>query len=264
MTRLLVYIFTCFVLVSCYNAADKPCVCPELPLPNATIATLKHSIIGTHPHVIEDDVVVVGRVVSSDAEDNFYRTIVVDDGTGGVAVMVGMTPLAAKYPDGLRVALCLQDCYAAYQRGVISVGSHAEQYEGYDVGYLASWKDIDRVILRSDDVEVQEPRCVAIADLDHDDCGRLVRIDGLRVVASSSIDDKRGDVLSDARWAGYSLFKDRVGDSVAVYTRADAHFADSNIPEGEVSLCGIIEWGEYNGGRECYQLKMRYASDCCY
>ena len=71
-----------------------------------------------------------------------------------------------------------------------------------------------------------------------------------------------GGVLADACWRGYSLFKSKSGDSIAVYTRDYARFAESAIPLGEVSLSGIVEWAKYNGGSECYQLKMRYAEDC--
>ena len=262
MIRQTIYILMCCVLVSCYNVADKPCICPDLPVPTTTIAYLKSHIIGTHPHAIEDDVVVVGRVVSSDAEDNYYRSLVVDDGTAAVEVMMGISPLAANYPEGLMVALCLDGCYAAYQRGIAAVGTQAPKYESFDVGYLASREVIDRVVVRSDDVAVLPPRSVTISDLRREDCGRLVRIDDLHVVASSSIDTLAGETLYDARWMGYALFKDGAGDSVAVYTRNYARFAQQSIPLDGVSLTGILEWSSYNGGEECYQLKMRYAKDC--
>ena len=264
MIRRLVYILICLVLVSCYNAADKPRIWPELPQANTTVSTFRNHILGTHSHVVEDDVVLVGRVISSDVEDNFYRSIVVDDGTGAVKVMVGVSPLAADYPEGLEVSLRLRGCYAAYQRGVAVVGAEAEEYEAYDVGYLASREAVDRVVVRGADVEVQEPRRVEIADLRPSDCGRLVRVGGLHLVASTSIDTLAGDMLGDAHWRGYSLFKDDAGDSIAVYTRDYARFADRHIPLEELSICGIVGWAAYDGGRECYQLKMRYAEDCTY
>ena len=260
MSRKILYIILCFVLVSCYNVADKPLICPNLPIATITIAELKTLIVGTHPHEIEHNVVVVGRVVSSDAEENYYRSMVVDDGTGAVEVMMGISPLSADYPEGLMVALRLEGCYISYQRGIATVGTLAPAYESYDVGYLASRESIDRVVVRGDNVKVLEPREVGICELQRGDCGRLVRIDGLHLVDASSIDV--GETLYDAQWAGYSMFKDSAGDSVAVYTRNYARFAEEHIPVEEVSLCGILEWAAYNGGKECYQLKMRYARDC--
>ena len=259
--RLLIAIL-CFVLVGCYNAADESHNVPELPYATTNINSLKGRIVGNRPARIDHDIVVVGRVISSDRDENFYRTIVVDDGTGAVEVKMGITPLAADYPEGLEVALRLEGCYIAYERGVAVVGAKAADYESYDVGYLASREAVDRVVVRGGSVKVQSPRSVAIAELQYADCGRLMRVDGLHVVGSTSIDTLAGDVLSDARWRGYALFKNEAGDSIAVYTRDYARFADDAIPIDEVSLSGILEWAKYNGGRECYQLKMRYAEDC--
>ena len=259
--RLLLTIL-CFVLVGCYNAADESHIVPELPYPATYIKSLKERIVGTQPSLIEDDVVVVGRIISSDRDDNFFRSIHVDDGTAAIEVMMGLTPLAADYPEGLEVALHLKGCYMAYQRGVAVVGTRAAEYDSYDVGYLASREAVDRVVQRGSSVEVQSPRRVAIAELEYGDCGRLVRVDGLHLVATTSIDTLAGDVMEDARWRGYALFKDAAGDSVAVYTRDYARFAEYAIPLDEVSLSGIVEWARYNGGKECYQLKMRYAEDC--
>lgn len=262
MSRRIVYIILCIVLVSCYNVADKPHIYSYLPAATTTIASLKSRIVGTHAHEIEHDVVVVGRVVSSDAEDNYYRSMMVDDGTAAVEVMMGISPLAADYPEGLMVALRLEGCYAAYQRGVAVAGCQAPAYESFDIGYLASREAIDRVVVRSNDVAVVEPRNLRISDLQRDDCGRLVRIDGLCVVASSNVDTLAGETMCDARWRGYALFKDGAGDSIAVYTRDYARYSEEYIPLDEVSLTGIVEWASYNGGKECYQLKMRYESDC--
>lgn len=250
------------LLVGCYNSADKPVLRHELPQPTTTIEHLRTHILGTAPKLIEDDVVIVGHVVSSDQEDNFYRSIVVDDATGAAEVMMGISPLAADYPEGLVVALRLKGCYVGYQRGVIVVGERAPDYESYDIGYLASREVIDRVVVRSDVVEVQPSRRLTISELSRNDCGRLVSVDGVRLVASSNVDTLGGETLYDALWAGYALFKSECGDSIAVYTRDYARFAQQNIPVEEVSLCGVLQWAPYDGQRECYQLKMRYVEDC--
>lgn len=150
----------------------------------------------------------------------------------------------------------------AYQRGVAVVGAVAAEYESYDVGYLASREAVDRVVVRGSSVEVQSPRRLAIRELELGDCGRLVRVDGVHLVSTTSVDAQEGDVMEDARWRGYALFKNDAGDSIAVYTRDYARFAEDAIPLVDVSLSGVVEWARYSGGRECYQLKMRYAKDC--
>lgn len=258
----LLFAILCFMLVGCYNAADESRISHHLPNATTTVANMRRDIVGAKPHLIDHDMVVVGSIISSDRDDNFYRSIVVDDGTGAIEVMMGIAPLAADYPEGLRVALCMEGCCVSYQRGVMVVGVQNPDYESYEIGYLASREAVDRVVVRGDDLALLEPRAVNISELTSAECGRLVRIDSLHLVATTSIDTLYGEVLADACWRGYSLFKSKSGDSIAVYTRDYARFAEGAIPLGEVSLSGIVEWAKYNGGEECYQLKMRYAEDC--
>ena len=247
------------LLVGCHNAADKPLITPDMPTPTTTIARL-HDVVGSGGVALGDDVVVEGRVVSSDVDENFYRTLVVEDEGAAVEVMAGMSELAAYYPVGLRVALRLGGCYANYGYGVLQVGRKG--VGSYAVDYLASREALDRVIVRSDDVAEVEPAVITIAELDRSMCGRLVSIEALHLVSASSVDIEAGELLSDARWTGYTLFKDERGDSVALYTRDYARYAQAHIPGGEVAITGIVQWGKYDGGKECFQLKMRYESDC--
>lgn len=249
-------------LVGCYNSADKPVITDDLPAPNATVALLRSEILGTRPCLIAENVVIVGRIISSDDDSNFYRSIVVDDGTGAIEVMMGVSPLAADYPEGLNVALRLKGCYVGYLRGVVVVGTKAPEYESMDIGYLASNEAIDRVVVRGGSVDVVEPRTMNIASLTRDECGRLVRIEGLALEASTSIDTLQSETLYDACWRGYAMFRDEAGDSVAVYTRDYARYAEELIPHDTLSLTGVVQWARYDGGEECYQLKMRYGSDC--
>lgn len=255
--RNIIVILSVILLVGCYNSADKPHIAPELPTPTTTIAHL-HEIVGTGGRLLDSGIVVEGRVVSSDAEYNFYKSIYVEADGYGVEVMMGLTQLDARYPEGLKVALCLGGCYADYHYGVLRVGRD----ESGAVGYLNSQETMDRVVVRSMDVQSVAPRAISLANLDRDMCGTLVRAAGLRLVDASSVDVAADESLADARWAGYTLFKDERGDSIALYARDYALFSEESVPHGEVDVTGIVQWGKYNGGKECYQLVMRYATDC--
>jgi hypothetical protein len=58
------------------------------------------------------------------------------------------------------------------------------------------------------------------------------------------------------------MFKDGDGDSIAVYTRDYARYAEHRIPIDSVNIVGILQWDSYRAGEECYFLKMRYEADC--
>lgn len=257
--RRVVAILYAMLIVGCYNGAEEPVVNPVLPMPTTTIAHL-HDIVGRGGAMLGNDVVVEGRVVSSDEDDNFYRTLVVESNGAAIEVMVGLTKLAALYPEGLGVTLTLDDCYADYRYGVLQVGRKGVGQ--YAVDYLSSREAADRVIARSTAIEVPTPEVTTIHNLQRGMCGRLVTIEALHLVAATSVDEAQGEVLGDAHWAGYTLFKDERGDSIALYTRDYARYATERVPEGSVTITGILQWGKYDGGKECYQLKMRYARDC--
>lgn len=257
--RKLAAILIVILLVGCYNSADKPSIISELPTATTTIARL-HDVVGSGGVTLDKGIVVHGRVVSSDVDDNFYRTLVVESDGRAVEIMMGMNGLDALYPVGLEVALRLGGCYVDYGYGVLQVGRRGTG--GYAVDYLASREAMDRVVVRGTDVEAVSPRDVTIAELDKRMCGTLVRIAGLSLVAAESVDEDCGESLDDARWSGYTLFKDNHGDSIALYTRDYARFAQERVPCGEVAITGIMQWGKYDGGKECFQLKMRYEEDC--
>lgn len=260
--RILQYISLIILLVGCHRATDKLVVSPILPDITSDISMLRDRVVGVGGVVIRDNIVVGGRVVSADSEGNFYGSIVVEDEGGAIEVMLGMSYLESLYPVGLYVALRVQGCYADYTRGVLQVGTKQPQYEYYSVGNLASKEECDRVVVRSSDVIDIEPTDIAIAECREKMCGRLVRVRGVRLVDSSSIDTLAGDSLERAVWGGYSLFKDSKGDSIALYTSDYARYANSLIPQDSVVIVGILQRDKYRGGEECYYLKMRYEKDC--
>lgn len=260
--RKVLSIILIFMLIGCNGVADKFVIEQELPLRTCTIATLRNDIVKTGGVTIVNDVVVEGRVTSSDAEDNFYGSLFVEDESGALELVIGTPNLDAHFPEGLRVALRIKGCYADYRRGVMQIGNPAPEYEEYRVADLASPERVASVVVRSTDVEPITPYETTIAQLDRSMCGRLVRVCGLKLVDSSSIDTLAGESLDRAVWRGYSLFKDGVGDSIALYTRDYARYAKHRIVHDSVAITGILQWDKYREGDECYYLNMRYEADC--
>lgn len=252
------------LLVGCYHIADTPTLPDSISPPTISIEDFRDEYVGSHCQIIPDDVVLHGRVTSSDACDNFYRTIVIEDSSAAVELLVGLYDLHTLYPEGLLVALHVEGLAASYSRGVLQLGRKAPDNSPHALDYLESRTAADRVIERSGDVTKMEPTPRSIATLNRHDCGKLVHFDSLRMIDTSSIDTLIGQTLADARWRGYTLFEDRDGDSIVVYTGNYASFADHTPPQGLVSLRGIVQ--SINAGDHfpnCqYQIKMRYEEDC--
>lgn len=251
-----------FMLIGCQKVTDKFVIEDDLPLPTTTIAALREHIVKGGGVMLHDEIIVVGCVTSDDSEDNFYGSLIVEDESGALELMVGTPNLSACYPEGLRVALRLNGCYADYAHGLLQVGSEAPEYEYYRVANLASPERVDSVVMRSLDVEPIEPFKIMISELQRSMCGRLIQVCGLRLVDSSSIDTLAGEGLDRAIWRGYSMFRDSRGDTIAVYTRDYARYMAHRIPQDSVNIVGVLQWDKYCQGEECYHLKMRYETDC--
>ena len=250
------------LLGGCYNSTTPPIITTELPVANCLVSELRESVNEGGYRVINESSVIVGRVTSSDRDDNFYRTMIVQDQSGGIEVVVGLDRLHTTYPEGLLVALSLKGCTLGYRYGTLQVGSTAPSYESYDIDYLHSQIDAHRVIVRSSDIEIIEPTPRTIAELRRDMCGEYAEISNLRLVASTSIDTLRNESLANARWRGYALFCDEHDDTLLVFTRDYATYANNAIPHSVSALRGIVQHGKHRNGREYYQLKMRYGEDC--
>ena len=258
----LISLVVAVMLSGCYNHHVAPTTEPQLPLANAHISNIRELVANNKVVVVDQDIIITGRVTSSDRDDNFFRTMVVEDATGGIEVMVGLDRLHTTYPEGLLVALHLKGCSLGYRYGVVQVGTTAPSYDNYDIDYLHSMVEVDKVINRSTDIEVITPKRRKIAELKVDMCGELAIIDDLELIESTSIDTLQHETLANASWRGYSLFCDAEHDTLMVYTRNYAQYTDREIPLDRVSIRGIIQYGKHPNGREYYQLKMRYAEDC--
>ena len=105
--------------------------------------------------------------------------------------------------------------------------------------------------------ERQEPVATPceIARLGTASCGRLVRIDALRFRPDA-------EQAVPQTWEGYRLFEDAAGRTIAVYTSAYARFADREIPAGECSLTGVLEYGTAGSYGKQFILQMRDENDC--
>jgi hypothetical protein len=121
--------YIAMLMVGCSNYTDTPMLEPKLPAANITIEQLRNNTSTLERDIIEEEIVVRGRVTSSDKSGNFYQTIVVEDNTAALEVLVGGYSLESQYPEGLLVALRLKGCATEYRHGVLCVGSKAESFE---------------------------------------------------------------------------------------------------------------------------------------
>lgn len=229
---------------------------------NAPLGMLMENYFGD-PYIISDELVFEGTVTANDRSGNFYRTFVIEDVFGAAEVNAGFYDLHNDYPVGTLVEVKAKGLAVGKYNGVIQIGRAINSYSSYRVESFAHPALISRHVSA-----VTVSRGVAgaatktISSLLEKDCGRLIRIDGIMLR-----EEERGEA-----WAfpgdgsrdpeeGVRTFFDRDSCAVAVVTSGYAGFAGEPVPEGKVSITGILMYGKFGVSRERFALKIRDTDD---
>lgn len=232
MLRLSLLLFA-LLAAGCYDDAGVPAPKND-PLPEANLSLPDLSArCGDTPVRIVQDIVVAGRVTTSDEAGNFFRSVVLQEDGTGVELMAGLDDLFRVYPPGCRIAVRLQGLAMCRRFGVVQIGTMpaAGDYAVEAIGVRAL---LDRyVACETVDVLRPVPRIVAFDELAPDMCGCLVQIEDLTPLPSE-------EDPTDWKWEGYRLFEDRAGNRIATYTSTYARYAASEIPKGPVTLVGVL------------------------
>ncbi len=227
--KYLVPIFMLFAVCAsgCYNRHNEPQSEAFDDFANCKIGELR-DLCRNGCVIIENGTVCVGRITSSDSEGNFYRTIVVEDASGGAEIRLGLYNSATQYPVGLMVSLRLGGLAAVVGNGVVQIGLPPQKHD-LSPRELETQAVIDKYIIRSSSVEPTLPTLCEIASLDTSLCGRFVRIEGLQQASAEDISVE-----------GYIRFADSEERAIFCFISPYADFADSEVPASEVTIQGIL------------------------
>lgn len=270
-------------LTSCQNDFDMP----PIPEPkatmeaNTTIAELKAAYWQDAANYYEtvgknadgSDIIVKGRVVSSDATGNIYKSLVIQDATGALAFSINQTGLNNNYRVGQEVVVNLTDLgfgkYAALQQ----VGGYGEYNGTPQVSFmdytlfqnhteLNGFPDPDYVYLTADQERPADKMYCLVADM-----GNLPTTpEGQRewqsqLVVFRNVHFEGGGELpyaeSDAT-TNRNLI-DANGNSILVRNSNYSSFRSQTLPAGTGDVMGILSY--FNG---TWQLLLRSPKDCMF
>lgn len=233
----------------CYDRHDEPQPKPFDDFSNFQIGELRNRCQGGCI-TIESHTICVGRITSSDHEGNFYRTIVVEDESGGAEIKLGIYNSAVPYPIGLMVSLRLEGLAAMVKDGVVQVGLPPQTFD-LAPRELEAQEVIDQHIVRSNSVEPTPPTHCDIASLNASLCGRFIAIKGLRHSPTEELTAE-----------GYYRFTDSDKREVFCYISPYAEFAGCEIPDSQVAIQGILYRETINSAiGEQFIIKPRFKDD---
>ena len=252
-------------LVSCSDDFDAPPVkVPTATIKaNTTIADFKAEYWKTEtPYCVPVNVpegeskVISGRVISSDATGNIYKSLVIQDETAALAISINANSLYTTYRVGQEVVIDLNGMYVGKYANLIQLGYPNEDTRGTEAGFMALELFESHAQLNGlPDVSKIDTIPVSISELPTtptEICmmqSQLVRLDNVQWVEA-------GQRYSEESASTSRNLKDASGNTIIVRNSNYATFRTELLPEGEGTVIGILSY--YNNA---WQILLRSAED---
>ena len=249
-TKLLPVAATVVVALSCgrattlgFDDSDNSVQGYDIHPSAISVAYLRSLAVGEST-IIDKPYSILGRVTATDAYGEYYKSICIEDSTGGIVLLIDGFTLYRRYAlyDQVRVdchGLALARYGSTIQLGMPPAGEYAADYiPEYDIGrYVTVYKFAD---------DSFEPVESSVTELRPEYTGRTVRIGGLHCPsAGEGVCWCDADPLTGGRIDTDRMVSDSSGAELTVCMRGGCRYAGEEIPAGEFSLCGIVE---YRGG----------------
>ena len=113
---------------SCNKKFDEPPIYtgPEIKA-NLTIMQLRGMHFPGNFEKVMEEFILEAVVIADDRKDNFYKSIVVEDSTGGITIRMDANGLYTDYPVGRKIAVKLRNLWMGDYARMIQLGAGIDQ-----------------------------------------------------------------------------------------------------------------------------------------
>lgn len=136
----------------------------------------------SQPLTITGEMMIKGQVISSDKTGNVYKSIYIQDETGGIEIKMGKYSLYNEYKVGQWVYVNCSDLTVGAYYGMVQLGFKSSDPE-YDTSYLEHFILIDQYVLKGEmasEAERITPKVLAASELrNEENLATLVTIKNL-------------------------------------------------------------------------------------
>jgi hypothetical protein len=203
---------------------------------------------------ILDELIVEGIVIADDSKDNFYKSIVVQDQTGGITIRMDGFGLYNDYPVGCKLYIKLKDLWLGDYAKIIQLGAGVDRSDSlYPELAGIPVPLFGRFLVKSGLQQTVTPIIVS-ADQLHDTLqSRLVMLKAVEFAPADT-----GKPYADAinKISVNSMIRSCSGASVYLRTSGFANFAALKTPRGNGSIIAV-----YSVFGTAKQLLIRDTSD---
>ncbi len=269
----LLMLVAAFVMVGCADEFDRPPIHEPIAANadkvNTTIYDLKYTYWDDARNYIDtigqtadgEDIIIKGRVISSDETGNIYKSLVIQDETAALALSINQNSLYTTYRLGQEIVINATGMYIGKYNGLQQLG-YPEWYaqgNAWEATFMAPelFKEHAEINGFPRVAEI-DTMVVSLGSLPSDPSGlctwqsQLVRLDD---VMFTEADGKATFATDDANTN--RTLQDMNGNTIIVRNSNYADFRSQKLPVGTGSVVGILS---YYG--TAWQILLRSADDC--
>lgn len=231
-------IVTGMVIVSCNKTFDEPPVYePPVITPDLTIADLKAMHTSGQFEQITEDKTIGGVVIADDRSGQFYKTIVIQDETGGISVSLDAYDLYTSYPIGRMVYIKVKDLYLGDYNKLIELGGGVDN--SGSTPRLASIPSvlINQYLTKGSLDNVITPKVVKVDDLNDSYQNTLIQLNDYEFAVS---DTSKTFAKPDLSSSAVNFTLEGCSDKAIILRNSSyADFAGYNVPNGNGNIIAV-------------------------
>jgi len=183
------------------------------------------------------DDVITGIVIANDASNNFYKSIIIQDSTGGITIKLDGFGLAADFPMNQRVFIRLNGLWLSEYGGMLQLGAGIDISNPQYVDLLPLPVPLfSRYILKGNMELSPAPLVVRFDQLKDSLQSRLIQIDSVEFAPSDTAKSFADAINKET--VSHSLRLCGIG-TVYLRTSGFANFAAIKTPRGNGTIRGI-------------------------
>ncbi len=243
--------FVSFLLGIHLNACIKKYDAPPLYAgtnlkANASIKSLYDSHIAGNNEKFVDNEIITGIVTANDANDNFYKTIILQDSTAAISIRMDGFGLSANYPLGMRLMVKLNGMWMGEYGGMLQLGGGVDRSDPLFTELVPVPAALfSKHFLSAGMAILPTPLEVSYNQLQDSLHSRLVKLNNIEFAVNDTA-KSFGDAVNKLT-TSHSL-KFCGGGTVYLRTSGFASFASVKTPKGSGSITGI--YSEFGSQRQ--------------
>ncbi len=267
-------------LTGCQNDMDTPdLVVPKASyVPNISIAELKETFWQSDDNYAilcperEDGshYIISGRVISSDASGNIYKSMYIQDETAAITISINQNSLYNDYRLGQQVMIDVTGLYIGKYAGLEQIGGYGEYNGTPQVSFMMYPRFTEHTQLNGlpdqkvtyvewgEDYPDSGMYCnvLSISDLDSSPAGLQMLQSQLVEFRNVHFENGGKEPFATYQTTQNQNLLDEAGNSIIVRTSGYSNFYHQTVPEGTGTVRGMLSY--YNG---TWQLILRDIND---